>query len=148
MRTIGTPLTIPELDLKPEQTGGIELTESMQQVLALLTGYWQNKRLLLKCSPSGVLLVCSSQCKDIIHVTATSANFTYKGPNVVCSEILVMGHPDNTGRVWVNPNTVAATTNAWPLNKGEVLNLGITNLNMLNLLIVVDTEKAIIAYTI
>jgi hypothetical protein len=148
MNTIGSPLPCPELNLQPEPTGGIELTESMQQVLATLTGFWRNYRVLLKASPAGILSVGCALIQDILHVTATSANYTYTGPNVVCSDILVMGHPDNTGRVWVKPNATASTANAWPLNKGDVLNLGIYNLNMLNLLIAVDTEKAIIAYTL
>jgi len=147
MNTIGNPLPCPELNLQPEPTGGIELTESMQQVLAALTGFWRNKRLLLKASPSGVLFVCSPQVKDIIHVTAVGANYTYQGDNVECSEILVLAHPDNTGRVWVKPNVTATTANAWPLAAGDVVGLGITNLNMLNLLIVTDTEKVIIAYS-
>lgn len=148
MLSIGNPMPIPELDLRPEPTGGIQLTEDMQQALSLLVGYWKNKRVLLKASPSGALFVTSPQIKDIFHVTATSGNYAYQGENIECSEVLIMGHPDNTGRVWVKPNGTAATTNAWPLNKDDVVGLGITNLNMLNLLIVTDTEKAIIAYTL
>lgn len=148
MTSIGMPLHIPELDLKPEPAGGIQLSEDMQQVLALLTGFWHNKRVLLKASPSGVLFVTSPQIKDTFHVTAATANFVYQGENVKCSELMIMGHPDNTGRVWVKPNATATTANAWPLNKGDVVGLSITNLNMLNLLIVTDTDKAIIAYTL
>ena len=147
MLNIGNPMTIPELDLKPEPSGGIQLSEAMQQVLALLVGYWKNKRVLLKSSPSGVLFVTNPQIKDVFHVTATGTNYTYQGENIECSEILVMGHPDNTGRVWVKPNATASTVNAWPLDKGDVISMGITNLNMLNLLIVTNGEKAIIAYT-
>jgi len=148
MHFIGNPMAVPELDLRPEPAGAIQLTEDMQQVFALLAGYWRNKRVLLKASPSGVLFVTSPQVKDIFHITAVGANYTYQGENIECSEVLVMGHPDNTGRVWVKTNATASTDNAWPLNAGDVVGLGITNLNMLNLLIVVDTEKAIIAYTL
>lgn len=147
MNTIGNPMNIPELDLKPEPTGGIQLSEDMQQVLSLLTGFWRNKRVLLKASPSGVLFVTSPQIKDILHVTADEDNDTYQGENVVCSEVLIMGHPDNTSKVWVKPNATATVDNAWPLAKGDVLGLSLTNLNMLNLLIVVSGEKAIVAYT-
>lgn len=148
MSVIGNPMDIPELDLRPEPTGGIQLTDDMQQALALLVGYWKNKRVLLKATPSGVLFVTSPQIKDIFHVTATSGSFVYQGENIECSEVLIMGHPDNTGRVWVKPNATATTANAWPLAAGDVVGLGITNLNMLNLLIVTNTEKAIIAYTL
>lgn len=147
MQTIQQPLTIPELDLKPESAGAIELTLDMQQTLALLTGFWRNTRVLLKASPSGILFVTSPQLTDVLHVTATGANFTYQGENIPCSEIMVMGHPDNTGRIWVRPHAVATTSNAWPLAAKDVVGLSITNLNMLHLLIVTNTEKAIIAYS-
>lgn len=147
MHFIGNPMTIPELDLRPELAGGVNLSEDMQQTLALLAGYWQYKRVLLKASPSGILFVTSPQVKDIIHVTATDTNFAYQGDNIECSEVMVMGHPDNTGKIWVKAHSAALTTNAWPLDKKEVIGLSITNLNMLNLLIAVNTEKAIIAYT-
>ena len=148
MLNIGNPMQIPELDLKPEQAGGVQLSEDMQQALALLTAYWRNKRVLLKASPSGVLFVTSPQIKDIFHVVGVGANYVYQGDNIECSEVLVMGHPDNTGRVWVKPHATATTANAWPLNKGDVVGVGITNLIMLNLLIAVNGETAIIAYTL
>ena len=146
MATIHNPLTIPELDLKPEPTGGIELTENMQQTLALLAGFWQNKRVLLKASPGGILFVTSPQLKDVLHVTATTASFAYQGSNIPCSEVMVMAHPDNTGRIWVRTHVSASTANAWPLAAKDVVGISITNLNMLHLLIATNTEKAIIAY--
>jgi len=148
MSVIGNPMNIPELNLMPEPVGGIQLSDDMQQVLAMLTGYWHNKRVLLKATPSGVLFVTSPQLKDIIHVAATSGSFAYQGSNIECSEVLVLAHPDNTGRVWVRTNTAAAVTNALPLDKGDSIVLGITNLNMLRLLIVTNGEKAIVAYSL
>jgi len=148
MIQIGTPLKVPELNLSPEPEGGIVLSKDMQQVLSLLTGYWQNKRLLLKSSPSGVLFTSSPQLNDIYHVPGVGANFEYKGSDIPCTEILVMGHPTNTGNIWVKPNAVATVDNAWPLAKSEVLNISLTNLSILNILIVVDGEKAIVAYTL
>jgi hypothetical protein len=147
MSTIGTPIQIPELFLTPEPGGGVQLTENMQQALALLAGYWQNRRVLLKATPSGILCITSPQIKNVFHVTATSTNYTYVGDNIECSEILIMGHPSNTGLIWVKPHATATTDNAWPLAKSEVLGISITNLDMLNLLIAVNAEKAIIAYT-
>lgn len=147
MSKIGNPLTIPELNLMPEAEGGIELSKDMQQVLALLTGFWRNKRTLLKSSPSGVLFTSSPQIKDIIHVNGVAVSFTYKGDDIECSEVLIMGHPDNVATVWVKPHALALSTNAWPLAKNDVVGLGITNLNMLNLLFANVTDTAIIAYT-
>jgi len=147
MHTVGNPMPCPELDLKPEQTGGLQLTESMQQVLAALTGFWHNKRLLLKASPSGILFVASPQIKDIFHVTVPTNNYVYQGENVECTEVLIMGHPENAGRIWVKPHAVATAGNGWPLDKSDAISLGITNLNMLNLLVITQADTAIIAYT-
>lgn len=147
MTSIGTPIAIPELDLRPEPTGGIELSDDMQQTLALLTGYWKNKRVLVKVLPSGALLVTNPQIKDVFHVTATTGSFAYQGSNIECSEVMVMGHPDNTGLVWVRTDVAASTSNAWPLAKKEIVAFTIDNLNKLRLLIATTAEKAIILYT-
>jgi len=147
MSNIGVPLTIPELDLKPEPTGAIKLSDDMQQVLSLLAGFWLNKRILLKATPTGALFTTSPQLKDVFHVTAGSGDYAYQGSNISCSEVMIMAHPDNTGKVWVKPHATATVNNAWPLDKGDVVGLSISNLNMLNLLIAVNGEKAIIAYT-
>ena len=141
-------MAIPELDLRPELVGGVQLSDDMQQTLSLMAAYWRNKRVLLKGSPSGALFVVSPQVKDIIHVVGVGANYAYNGDNIECSEVMIMAHPANTGTIWVKPHALATTDNGWPLDKKEVLGLGITNLNMLTLLIVVDGEKAIIAYTL
>lgn len=147
MRTIHSPLHIPELDLKPEFAGGIQLSDDMQQTLSLLAGFWKHKRLLLRASPSGILMTTDPQLKEVYTVTGSGANDTYQGENVPCSGVLVMGHPDNTGRIWVRPHTTASAANGWPLEAGDVVGFGLTNLNMLHALIVVDGEKLIIAYS-
>lgn len=147
MNTINTPLQIPELDLKPEPTGGIQLTKDMQQTLALLTAFWRNKRVLLKASPSGTLFTASPQLKDVYHVTAVGANYQKQGDNIRCTEVMVMGHPSNTGNIWVRSHAAATVDNAWPLAKSEVVGVTITNLSMLHMLIATDGEKAIVAYT-
>lgn len=148
MARIGNPMKCPELDLQPEPQGGIELSENMQQTLALLTAFWRNQRVILKASPSGVLFTTSPQLEDILHETATQNDHVYQGQNIKCSEVMVMGHPDNTGNVWARSKVAATINNAWPLAAGEVIGFSITNLNMLHLLIKLTTEKAIIAYTL
>ncbi len=148
MTHIGTPMKIPELDLLPEQEGGIQLSKDMQQVLSLLTAFWKNKRVVLKASPSGVLFSSSPPLEDIYHVTGVGANDTYQGENIPCSEVMVMGHPDNTGIIWARSRVIATVNNAWPLAAKEVMGFTITNLNLLHLLLVVAGEKAIIAYTL
>ena len=148
MARIGNPMKCPELDLRPVPEGGIELSDNMQQVLSLNTAFWRNQRVILKASSSGVLFTCSPQLENILHVTGSGANYTYQGTDTKCSEVMVMGHPDNTGNIWVRSKVAATVNNSWPLAAKEVMGFSITNLNMLHLLIVVDGEKAIIAYTL
>ena len=141
-------MDVPELNLKPPIVGTVRLSEDMQQTLALLSAYVNSKRVLLKASESGVLAVASARIKDIKHYTGVGANDTQVGDNISCSECLVMGHPDNTDKVWVRPYKTAAINNAWPLAAGEVVSFTLNNLNQLNMLIVVDGEEVIVAYSI
>lgn len=146
MTKIGTPLKIPELHLQDEQEGGIELSPDMQQVLSLLTGFSKNRRIVLQSSPVGALRVTSSRLIDVIHFTATEANHKIQGGDIQCSEVMCMGHPDNTGKVWVRTLSDASTSNAWPLGAGEIWNASVDNLRDLRMLIVTDTEKLIVSY--
>lgn len=147
MQEIQTPLRCPELDIKGTPEHPITLSDKVQQTLSILTGFWKNRRTLLKSSPSGILFTASPQLEDIIHVTGSGANDTYRGDNKPCTEVLVMGHPDNTGKIWVRTKEVATVNNAWPLDANDVMGFTITNLNMLHALIIADGEKIIIAYT-
>lgn len=146
MSKIGTPLKVPELNLQPEPEGGLELSDNMQQVLSLLTAFSKNRRIIIKASPGGALRVTSSRLIDTIHFTGVGANDTQQGSDVPCAEVLCMGHPDNTGKVWVRSMVAATVNNAWPLGAGEVISLSIDNLRDLQMLIVVDGEKLIVAY--
>jgi len=147
MSEINVPMGLPELGLKPPISGRVRLIDDMQQSIALLMGYVDNQRKLLKILPSGVLCVASQRVDNVFHITASSGSYAYQGENIPCSEVMVMGHPDNTGRVWVRPDIAALTTNAWPLAKGEVVIFSLSNLNQLYLLIATTAEIAIIAYT-
>lgn len=146
MTRIGTPLKLPELNLQPEPEGGIELSEDMQQVLSLLTGFSKNRRIILQSSPVGALRTTSARLIDIKHFTATSDNDELQGLDVPCSEVMCMGHPSNTGKVWVRTLTTAAVTDSWPLGAGETINFSVDNFRDLQMIIVVDTEKLIVAY--
>lgn len=141
-------MDIPELDLRPEPTGGIQLTEDMQQALALLAGYWKNKRVLLKASALGVLFVSSPQITDIFHVTAGADNYYYQGDDIPCTDVVVMGHPSNLDTIWARPHTQALATNSWPLLKKEVIDFTLSSLKQLHLLFIKSGDKAIIAYTL
>lgn len=148
MGTINKPLTIPELAIQPPVSGKVRLSEDMQQTLALLTAYGDNTRKLLRASESGILNVASPRLKDIVHYTGVGANDEQIGAAIPCTECLVMGHPDNTGKVWVRPYVTATTANAWPLGAGEAICFTLDNLSQLNMLIVVAGEKLIVAYSI
>ena len=84
--------------------------------------------------------------QDITHFTGVGASDTQRGSNVICNELLCMGHPGNTGTVWVRTGTTATVNNAWPLAAGEVFKFNVDNLNELQMLIVASGEKLIVAY--
>ena len=146
MQQIGTPLKCEELNLQPEREGGIQLSDDMQQVLSLLTAFSKNKRIIVRASPVGALRTTSARIIDIVHFTAVGDNDTQQGIDVPCSECMCMGHPDNDGKVWVRSLSTATTSNAWPLGKGEIVNISVDNLRDLQMLIASDTEKLIVAY--
>jgi len=148
MSDIRIPMGVDELNLKPPIDGKVRLSEDMQQTLALLTALGVSGRKVMKCSDSGILYTESPRIKDIVHFTGVGANDTQKGDNVACSECLVMAHPDNTGLIWVRPYKTASASNGWPLSANDVVNYSIDNMNQLNMLIVVDGETLIVAYTI
>lgn len=139
---------MPELNLIPESDRGIELDKGMKQVMSLLTAYWKEQRVTLQATPSGMLFVGSSQLADIFTVPADAPSFLYQGENIACSEVMVMGHPQNANTIWTRPHKTATVNNSWPLSKKEVIGFTITNLNMLHILIETNTERAIIAYTV
>lgn len=146
MTRIGTPLKVPELHLQPEPEGGINLADDMQQSLSLLTAFSKNRRIILRASPVGSLRTTSARLIDVVHYTGSGANDTQNGGVVPCSEVMCMGHPDNTGKVWVRPLSTATTANAWPLAAGLSTNVSVDNLRDLQMLFVEDGDKLIVAY--
>ncbi|MBA7522236.1 hypothetical protein ES705_14354 [subsurface metagenome] len=147
MPDINKPMGVPELNIKPPIDGKVRLSEDMQQTLALLCGYADSKRVILKASDSGVLNTTSARIKDIVHYTRTDPANPTQGDNVPCTECLVMGHPDNVGSVWVRPDQTAEITNAWPLGKGEVVNFTLDNLQQLKMNIITDGDILIVAFS-
>lgn len=147
MAKIKRSMRIPELDLVPEIKGQIRLSEDMQQTLALLTAYGDNKRVVLKATESGVLNMVSPQLKDVVVITADEDAYAWQGGDIPCTEVAVMGGLDNTHRVWVRANSAASAANGWPLDKGEPFGFTISNLNQLHINIEKDTQIAIVAYT-
>ena len=147
MSIIGKAMRFVGLSLEPPIDKSVRLSEDMQQTLALICAYGVDGRKLLRASESGVLNTTSARIKDIVHYTGSGANDIQSGDDIPCTECLVLGHPDNTGKVWVRSSTTATINNAWPLAAGEVVNFTLDNLKQLKMLIVVDGEKVIVAYT-
>jgi hypothetical protein len=148
MQEIQTPIRIPELDIKGDPESPPTLIEKVQNTLSILTGYWKHKRVLLKASPSGILFATNPAVEEFYHVTGSGANDDYQGNTKDATEVLVIAHPDNAGRIWVNKGKVATDANGIPLDAKESTRITVTNLNQLHIKIVTDGEKAIVGYSI
>jgi len=147
MREILIPFRIEDLLLKPEMAGRIQLSDDMQQTLASLVGFDNIARRLLRCTKGGVLHTTTPRIDNIIHATTAVGTGLYQGGDIKTTEVMIMGHPDNTGLLWIKSDEAATANNGWPLAAKEVVNITIDNLNNLNILSVTPEEKAIIAYT-
>lgn len=147
MRVINKAMRILGLNVQPPIDDAVKLSDDMQQTLALLCGYGIDERKLLRASESGVLNVTSARLKDVVHFTGSGANDTQSGPDVTCCECMIMGHPSNTGLIWVRTKDVATVDNAWALAAKEAVSFTLDNLKQLQMLIVADGEKVIVAYS-
>ena len=147
MSDILIPFSIEDLPTKPEMAARIRLSDDMQQTLASLVGFDNIARRLLRCTMGGVLYTTTPRLENIIHITGSGANDDYAGTDIKVTEVMIMGHPDNSSLIWVKNDEAATINNGWPLAAKAVVNVTIDNLLNLNLLIVGDGEKAIIAYT-
>jgi len=145
MNRIGIPLKCPELHLSDKHEDGMELSKDVQQALSLLVGFVENKRVLLKASPGGILRTTSPRIQDIKHIEGSGANDEVQGSDIPCSEVMCMGEPSNTGTIWVRTLTTATITNAWPLGVGEVVILSMDNYRDLRALIVTHADVLICA---
>lgn len=147
MKEILIPLTFEDLPTRPPLVGRPQVSDDIQQTVALLVGWDGSTRRLVRVTPTGTLRICEAPVKGISNILADETNYTWSGYDTPTSEVIVKAHPDNTGRVWVNVGDVAAADIGYPLDAGEWVKLSINNLAALHLFIAVDTEKAIIVYT-
>lgn len=147
MANINKSMNVSELNIQPPLVGKARLSDDVQQTLALITAFGSYKRKALRCSESGMLNVVSPRIKDIVHYTQTGEVYRQTGSSEPCTECLVMGHPDNTDRIWVRPYKIATHDDSWPLAASEVICFSIDNLNQLNILFDGDGEGVIVAYT-
>lgn len=147
MPQINEPMDVPELNLQPPITGKMKLSEDMQQTLALICAYVNNKRVTLRASEFGVLNTVCCQIKDIVVFKATAGTKQFCGDNIPCTEIAAIAGLSNGDRAWVRPYKVADATNAWPLDKGEAFGFAISNLNQLHVTIQTADDIVVVAYT-
>lgn len=141
------PLTFEDLPVKPPLIGRPRISEDLQQTAALLVGWDNTTRRLLRVSPTGVLYVASSPVKGIANVLFAADDYDWQGEDIPTSEVLVRAHPDNTGRVWANVAAAAAADSGYPLDAGEWVKWSINNLHTLYLLGSATATKAIVIYT-
>lgn len=152
MPKIHSPMRVPELELQPPITDAVKLSEDMQQTLALLCAYADNKRVTLKASESGVLQTVTPRIKNIWGATSTGASSTKQGDNIPCNEVMILGHPDNDVKIWVRPYGVYVPSGddaniGWPVSANGVVGFVVSNLNHLWFYFVGATDKIIVGYT-
>lgn len=148
MAKLELPLGTKGVPLSPSLSSLTPIEDRLVQTLALLLGYARGERVPLAASPSGVLYSASPRLTDVVHYTAAAPNAAKQGAEIVCTEILCMAHPDNTGRIWVRTRSTAAANNAFPLDKGEVMGFSVENLSELRALIVANGDTIIVGYSL
>ena len=147
MAEITIPFPFGDLPLTPELTGRVKVSDVVTQTLATLLGWDGSSRRLVKTARSGALQVASPQAVKVIHQTATVANQVKTFGDIPITEVMIMGHPDNTGLVWVDIADTPSVTDSWPLGSGDVLKISLDNLNRLQVKIIVEGERVVILYT-
>lgn len=152
MPDINKPMDVPELNLQPPITGKVRLSEDMQQTLALLCAYVNNKRVTLRASESGILQSVTPRIKSIWGATSSGLASTKQGDNIPCNEVMILGDPANDTIIWVRPHSVYIPEGdganiAWPIAANGVVGFVVSNLNQLWFYFVGATDKVIVAYT-
>ena len=147
MPDIVVPFPFGDLPLKPDLTGKIKVSDDVIQTLSTLLGWDGSSRRLLRCSRTAILQVTSPQVRSIAHSTSTGANEVITFNDTEIAEVMVRGHPSNTGLIWVSVGETPTVNNSWPLAATGNINLSIDNLNRLQILIVTSGEKAIVIHT-
>lgn len=147
MPDINKPMDVPELNLQPPITSKVRLSEDMQQTLALLCAMGISKRVLLRCSESGILLVTEPVIDDVIVVASAAGTGKGRGGDIPCSSAMIMAHPLNTSSTLVRPYKEVDGTHGWPLDAKDVVSFAVDNLNRIYFLCAVPEEGVVIAYT-
>ncbi len=142
------PFPINQIPMKPEFTGRVKLDETAIQTLAALFGWDGETRRLLTCSLNGSLHTVSPPIKAFKHKKAAAIPVVITCDDIPTTEVVVRGHPDNTGLVYVDINIDPTNATSWPLAANDAITLSINNLNNIRLLMVVGEESVILGYTV
>jgi len=140
-------LTFDDLPTKPEIKGRPNLSEDLQQTIALLSGWDGATRRLIRCSPTGVIRIGSAKVKGVYNVVADQDAYLLTCIDCPTSEVMLRAFPDNTGRVFINIGIAAGLNTGYPLFTGEWVNISVNNLNNVQLYIEKDTDKVAAIYT-
>ena len=100
MAKIKKSLPFHELELRPDITTAVSLSDDIQQTLALLSGWAGDTRRLIRCADTGVLYTVNPRILGIAHVTADETNYVWQGSDKVITEVIIRGHPSNSDTVW------------------------------------------------
>lgn len=148
MARITKSMQSESLGLRTPNPSNVTVSDDIRQTLAQILGYFDSQRVPLKASPSGVLATASARLADVVQYTAAAPNAAKQGAEILCTELLCMAHPDNTGRIWVRTMSTAAANNAFPLDKGDIIGFSVDNLNQLYALIVANGDTLIVGYSL
>ena len=148
MSEIDMPFPLKGVPIKPEMKGRVKLDEVMIQTLSALCGYDGEARRLLTCSLNGSLNTASPGIDLFGHETGSGANDVITFGDIPTTEVIIRGHPDNTGLVWVTKGVTPTANNAWPLAGNDHIILSVNNMRDLQVLIVVSGEKVIWGRTV
>lgn len=145
--TQNTLLDKPDLVVNRPENRDLSVARQIQQVLSVIFGMFRNQRVAIQASPTGMLNTGNPPLQDIVHYTATGDDETKQGVEVKTSMLMCMAHPDNAGRIWVRVHETASDSNAWPLDKGEVVKFSVTDLSQLHILFKLTDDTLIIGLT-
>lgn len=148
MAKVNVPGLSRGLGVRPPLPPNAPLSDYVQQCLSVLLAYTYGETVALHASPAGVLYVAEPRISDTFHWTSVGAGEAKQGENIVATQVLVIAHPDNTGRVWVRTRKAATTANAIPLEKGDPFTFSVENLNELHALIANAGDTLIVTYAL
>lgn len=147
MPEILIPLTFDDLPVRPALVGRPEVSDDLQQTIALLSGWDKTTRRLIKCSPSGILFAAEPPVKAILSIQGSVDGNPYQCPDIPTTEVLIKSKTGNAGDIWVNVGAVAADGTGYPLAVGEYVKIALNNLHSLSIFFATAVDYAAIVYS-